>query len=291
MQPAANPNPTGTGTILVTGGTGVLGRAVVERLEAAGKQVRVLSRRLGPGPGGGRVVGDLGTGAGIEAAVAGADVIVHCASAGSAGKKARAVDLEGTRRLVEAARAAGAGAAGGAGGLPHLVYISIVGVDRVPVGYYRVKLATERLIEQSGLPWTVLRATQFHDLVAFMLELLARPPVLLLPRGISDQPVDTGEVADRMVALALGAPAGRVADIGGPQVLTVEELARTYLKAAGRRRPIVRVPLPGAAVRGMRAGGHLCPEHADGKRTWEEYLAGRFAAGSTSRPTYRLRGR
>jgi uncharacterized protein YbjT (DUF2867 family) len=180
------------------------------------------------------------------------------------------VDVAGTGRLLDAARRAGS---------PHLVYISIVGVDRVPFRYYRAKLEAERLVEGSRLPWTIQRTTQFHDLILRLLETLARAPVLLLPRGLRFQPVETREAAERLVALALGRPAGRAADLGGPQVLTIEELASSYLRAAGRHRPVVRVHVPGATARGFRAGGHLCPEHPDGTRTWAEFLAARYQEG------------
>ena len=168
--------------------------------------------------------------------------------------------------LIAAARKAG---------VSHLVYISIVGVDRVPFGYYKSKLAVEKLVEASGLGWTVLRATQFHDLLLQLFQGLAKVPVMLLPAGVSDQPVETAEVAARLAELAAGAPAGRVVDLAGPEVRTLESLARAYLKASGRRRALVNVPLWGAAYRQFRAGGHLAPEHAVGKGTFEQYLAAR----------------
>src|SRR5439155_8289458 len=159
------------GTVLVTGGTGTLGRAVVRRLRDEGRGVRVLSRRA---RGDGVVTGDLRTGAGLAKAVRDVDVVVHCATDRRFGR----TDVAGTDQLIEAARAAGG---------PHLVFISIVGVDRVPYGYYQRKLAAERHIEASGLPYTILRATQFHDLVLAVLRVLARPPVMPLPAGLSDQ--------------------------------------------------------------------------------------------------------
>ena len=122
---------------------------------------------------------------------------------------------------------------------PHLLYVSIVGVDRVPFGYYRAKLAAEEVFAGSGLPHTILRATQFHDLVRTVLAWAARAPVLLVP-AMPDQPVDAGEVADRLVALAAGEPRGRVPDLGGPEVRDFRELAATYLRATGRRRPVAR---------------------------------------------------
>ncbi|POX55987.1 nucleoside-diphosphate sugar epimerase [Streptomyces sp. Ru71] len=243
-------------TILVTGGTGTLGRLVAERLRADGHEVRVLSRSTRP------YAVDLRQGGpALDAAVQGVDTIVHCASSPRGG------DEQAAGHLIAAARRAGVG---------HLVYISIVGVDRVPFGYYRSKLAVERLVEESGLGWTILRATQFHDLVVQLLQTLAKSPVMLVPAGVSDQPIEVAEVADRLAELALGAPAGRVADMGGPEVRTFESLARSYLRVTGRRRALARVRLWGAAYRAFRSGGHLAPERAVGKGGFEDYLAKRF---------------
>ncbi|MFE0105980.1 SDR family oxidoreductase [Streptomyces sp. NPDC059009] len=244
-------------TILVTGGTGTLGRLVTERLRLQGHEVRVLSRHAQP------YAVDLREGTGLDAAVAGVDTVVHCASSPRGG------DEQAARNLIAAAREAG---------VPHLLYISIVGVDRVPMGYYRSKLAVEKLIEESGLGWTVLRTTQFHDLVATVFGALAKSPVLLYPAGVSDQPIAVAEVADRLAELAVAAPAGRVADLGGPEVRTFRELAQAYLRATGRRRPLVPLRLAGAAYRGFRAGGHLTPERAVGQGTFEEFLAERFGS-------------
>jgi uncharacterized protein YbjT (DUF2867 family) len=242
-------------TILVTGGTGTLGRLVTERLRADGHEVRVLSRHAQP-----YAVDLRAGGSGLDAAVEGVDTIVHCASAPRGDEQAAA-------HLIAAARQAG---------VRHLLYISIVGVDAVPIGYYKAKLAVEKLVEDSGLGWTILRATQFHDLVVQALAGLAKLPVLLLPAGVSDQPVEVSEVAERLAELAVSAPAGRVDDMGGPEVRTFPSLARAYLRAAGKRRPMVDVRLAGKGYRGLRGGGHLTPERAVGKGTFEEYLAGRF---------------
>ncbi|MET9802745.1 NAD(P)H-binding protein [Streptomyces sp. NPDC006368] len=244
-------------TILVTGGTGTLGRHVVELLRADGHAVRVLSRHSEP-----YAVDLREGGAELDAALAGVDTVVHCASSPRGDEKA-------ARNLIGAARRAGVG---------HLAYISIVGVDRVPLGYYRTKLAVERLIEESGLGWTVLRTTQFHDLVLSLLQAVAKVPVMLLPAGVSDQPVEVAEVAVRLAELASGAPAGRVPDMGGPEVRTFPDLARAYLRVSGRRRPVVNVPLAGKAYRGMRAGGHLAPGNAVGTGTFEEFLERRLTS-------------
>ena len=198
--------------ILVTGGTGTLGRLVVARLREAGCDVRVLSRRRREGVEEDRegiefVTGDLATGEGAEAAVDGTGIIVHCAGSSTG-------DEDKTRHLVRAASRAGA---------RHLVYISVVGADRIPVasgidraifGYFASKLAAERVVADSGLPWTTLRATQFHDLILMTARRMARLPLIPVPAGMRFQPVDAGEVADRLVELALGTPAGLAARPG-----------------------------------------------------------------------------
>lgn len=259
--------------VLVTGGTGTLGRLVVARLLDTGHEVRVLSRQSRAGPKGSEfVTGDLNTGDGIDAAVEGAGVIVHCAGSAKG-------DEDKARRLVRAASRAGT---------RHIVYISVVGADRVPVvggvdramfGYFASKLAAERVVADSGVPWTTLRATQFHDLVLLVAQQMAKLPVIPAPVGFRFQPIDAGEVADRLVELALGAPSGLVFDMGGPRVYAVAELLRSYLRAAHRHRPIFPVWLPGKAARAVKAGANLAPDRAVGRRTWEDFLAARV--GST----------
>jgi uncharacterized protein YbjT (DUF2867 family) len=255
--------------ILVTGGTGTLGRPVAQRLRDAGASVTVLSRHpREPAEGIRYMAGDLSTGEGIEAAVRGAEVIVHCAGSNKG-------DEQKTRTLVSAANDA-----------RHIVLISVVGADRIPqvsaidrafFGYFGMKLATERAVEQSGIGWTTLRATQFHDLILMVVRALAKLPVIPAPTGSRFQPVDATEVAERMAEMALGAePSGLVPDMAGPKIYTVAELVQSYLSAAGKRRPLVPVHIPGQAARALRAGANLAPDRAVGKRTWEEFLADRI---------------
>ncbi|GAA4200451.1 NAD(P)H-binding protein [Actinocatenispora rupis] len=240
----------------MTGGTGVLGGALTARLRERADVV-VLSRSAHDGPGYAR--GDLETGEGLADALADVDAVAHCATAADYRHPDR--DVAATRNLLAAA------------GDRHLVYISIVGVDRIPFGYYRSKLAAEGLVETSGAPWTILRTTQFHDLVATGLRLMSRLPAPLVPT-LAVQPVDVGEVADRMATLVLGEPAGRVPDMGGPRVERVPDLMRAYLGAVGSRRPTFAVPflVPGAAAAAFRRGHHLAPAHADGTRTFADHL-------------------
>ncbi|MFD9307395.1 SDR family oxidoreductase [Streptomyces sp. NPDC060048] len=241
--------------ILVTGGTGNLGASVVRRLRDAGHEVRVLSRHSADHP------VDLRDGSGLDAAMAGVRVVVHCASSPSGGDEVAA------GHLVAAARRAGT--------VTNIVYISIVGVDVVPLGYYRAKLEVEGILERSGLGVTILRTTQFHDLVARLVGTAAKVPVVApLPSGVRVQPIAVEEVAARLAELAVPAPAGRVADMGGPEIRTLAELGRAYLAATGRRRRVVPLPLAGKAYAGFKRGGHLTPAHAVGTVTFAEFLAG-----------------
>ena len=253
--------------ILVTGGTGTLGHRFVPLLQEAGGTVRVLSRSPREARNGIEYVsGDLDTGAGVEAAVEGVETIVHLAGAAKG-------DGEKARSLVGAAAGAGA---------RHLVYISVVGADRVPVasgvdramfGYFESKLAAERIVADSGVPYTTLRATQFHDLLLTTVRGMAKLPVIPVPSGFQVQPVDSGEVAARLVELTLGAPAGLVPDIAGPRTYRMADAVRGYLKARHKHRALVPLRLPGQGARAFRAGANLAPDRAIGRRTWEEFLA------------------
>ena len=251
-----------TSPILVTGGTGTLGQHVVPRLRAAGREVRVLTRSEREGSEGVEyVVGDLLRGTGIEAAVDGVGTVLHLAG----GPK-------GDDRATEALVRAGASA-----GIEHLVLISVIASDRIPLGYFRAKAGAERAVVESGIPYSILRAAQFHDLTLKVAEKMGAMPVVPAPGGLRWQPVDSREVASRLVELTLGSPAGRAADLAGPEVQTLVELTRGLLAARGKRRPFLPVRIPGKAGRAYRAGANLnLATAARGNRTWEEFLAERY---------------
>jgi uncharacterized protein YbjT (DUF2867 family) len=265
-----------TASILVTGGTGTLGRHVVRRLREAGREVRVLSRRRREHEDGVRyVTGDLATGAGLADALVGVGTVVHLAGEAKG-------DEDKARHLVAAALAQPKE--------PHIVYISVVGADRIPLdgrmdramfSYFGAKLAAERIIAGSGLPYSILRATQFHDLLYKVAEGMAKLPVIPAP-GFRFQPIEADEVAAGLVELALGEPAGRVPDMGGPRVYELRDLIRSYVRATGRRRLIVPERFPGKAARAFRDGANLNPGRAVGRRSWEEFLIERVGARSAS---------
>jgi len=255
--------------ILVTGGTGTLGKLVTSRLREAGHPVRVLSRRGGrSAPGVEHVTADLLGGEGVDAAVRGVEIVLHLAG----GPKG---DDQATRNLVRAA---------GRAGVRHLVHISVIGADRIPLAWLRTKRDAEQAIAESGVPWTTLRAAQFHDLVLTVAAKMAKSPVVPVPGGLRFQPVDAREVAARLVELALGAPAGLVPDLAGPTVYGMDELIRGYLGAVGKRRLLLPVRLPGKAGRAYRNGDNLALGGATtGSRTWEAFLAERLPQRVTAR--------
>jgi len=244
--------------ILVTGGTGRLGRRVVDGLRAEGLEPRVMSRSGRPDT----IKGDLLTGEGMQAAVRDVDTIIHAAQ--SPTRKSRRTAVGGTERLLEVAAHAG---------VSHFIYISIVGLEGVPLSYFREKLDAERLVESSPVPWTILRSTQFHMFLLSMAQTLDRAPFIApVPKGWLFQPIDAGEVADRLVGLTLGLPAGRVPDIGGPEVRTLANLTQAYLLAKGSKKRVVELPLPGKAARAFREGAQVAPASLWGDITWEEFL-------------------
>lgn len=238
-------------SILVTGGTGTLGRPTVARLRADGHQVRVLSRKPGPD----RVVADLTTGAGLETALDGTDVVVHLAT--SQGRR----DVRQTRNLLAAAA-----------GVRHLIVMSIVGIDRIPLRYYRYKLEVERLTAESGVPYTILRATQFHNLVDQVLTVQRFLPAVLAP-AVTLQPIAVEDVAVRLAELVAEPPVkGRAADIGGPERRRVVDLAREWKRARSIRRPVLPVRLAGRVFRAYADGAATVDGPAYGRITFAEYL-------------------
>jgi uncharacterized protein YbjT (DUF2867 family) len=221
--------------IAIVGGTGTLGRHVSTELRSRGHEIRVLSRTSPEY----RV--DLLTGVGLEPALSGCDVVVD---ASNALRKAAAVLVGGTRRLLAAEQAAGVG---------HHVCVSIVGCDQVPMGYYRVKTEQENLVAQGPVPWTIVRATQFHELVAKVFETAARWRVLPAPRALL-QPIAAAEVA-RCIADVAGTPPRRDRTaVTGPEVTDLRTLACTWGSVTGRGLALLPVYVPGQVGRALRAG-------------------------------------
>jgi uncharacterized protein YbjT (DUF2867 family) len=241
--------------ILVTGGTGTIGRRLLPLLEDRGASVRVLTRHA-PDGAGDHVVGDVMSGAGLDAAMSGAAVVVHLAG-GAKGDEVAAANV------VAAAERAG---------VRHVLTLSVIGAGRMPIGYFRAKEQVEAVFAASAVPSSVLRAAQVHQLVLRMAAGMTKLPVAPAPR-IRFEPVDAGEVAERLAELALGEPAGLAGELAGPEVLEAEELLRRYADALGLRRRFVRFGLPGKVGAAYRADANLAgPGAQRGRITWDEFL-------------------
>jgi len=253
--------------VLVTGGTGTLGRHVVMRLRQAGHRARIFSRH--PKGHVDTVQGDLATGVGVARAVTGMDAIIHAASATREPLGGSSVDVNGTRRLLAAAHSAG---------VKHVVLVSIVGIDKVPsYPYYRTKLRAEAVVREGAVPWSILRATQFHEFIDAMLDGLARlPGVAMVPFKLQFQPVDASEVARRLVQVVTAEPAGMLPDFGGPEARDLKSLALSWLTARRSGRRMVNLPPPFKFGRQIAGGGLLCPDHQDGAITFDQYLVGKY---------------
>ena len=247
--------------IAVAGGTGVAGRLVVEELRERGQDTVTLSRAAGV---------DLLTGAGLDDALTGVDAIVDASNVTT---MSRAVSVDfferAGRNLAAAARKAG---------VRHLVSLSIVGVDRVRNPYYAGKLRQEEIVRDGSVPWTILRATQFHEFAAQIYQRAAIGPVHLAPR-MRTQPVAAAEVGARLVELAGAGPAGRVRDLAGPREESLVRMVRAYAHARGSRAWIPAIPLPGAGGRAQRDGSLLPTGDAQlGRQTFDEWLAAHTVA-------------
>ena len=258
--------------VLVTGGAGHLGRHVVGAAAAAGHSVRITSRKPRPerapfaAPGASApewIQLDLATPSpeALRATLAGVDAVVHAASDA---RNSQAADVEGSRRLFEAAREARVG---------HLLFVSIVGVDKNPLKYYQHKLATERDLEASGLPHSILRAAQFHWFVDYLLGQAARAPFLIpLPAGFHVQSVAEDEVAARILSALTAGPGGRLPDFAGPEPMTLGHAAALWKGIRRVKKAVVPLWLPGKTAAAFRAGSNLAPDGERGTERWKDWL-------------------
>jgi uncharacterized protein YbjT (DUF2867 family) len=258
---AAGESSMGRGrTVAIVGGTGTIGAPVATALLARDATVRVLSRNAANVPTGAehrRV--DLISGDGLAKALAGADVVVDAANSN---RKSKVTLVEGTGRLLEAGAAAGVG---------HHLTISIVGIEHIPSPYYRDKLLQEQAVEAGPVPWSILRATQFHQLLDLAFGHVAR--IGLRPTGAGRlQPMDPRVAAERLADAALAPPAGRLPDIAGPRIATISELSHAWASARRRRRVPLRIPSIGKAGKALTAGALCAPDGDAGGEGFEEWL-------------------
>ncbi|MFJ6085474.1 SDR family oxidoreductase [Streptomyces sp. NPDC092369] len=247
--------------IAVAGGTGLVGRLVVEELTAAGQELVVLSRSRGV---------DLVAGTGLDAALAAVDAVVDVSNVTTtSARKAVAFFESASRNLLDAEARAG---------VRHHVALSIVGIDRVGLGYYQGKLRQEEIVRSGPTPWTVLRATQFHEFAEQTLDRIPKP-LAVVPR-MRTQPVAAREVAQDLVRLVLAPAQGMAPDLAGPRVEQLVDMVRRLLRARHQRRLLVPVRLPGATGAAMTGGGQLpTGPGTRGTQTFDAWLAENVVQG------------
>jgi uncharacterized protein YbjT (DUF2867 family) len=253
--------------VLLLGGTGVLGREFQAVPRVRGQVLRVQSRRDRP-PGVDPAIewarADLESGEGLAEAMTGVQTVVHSATDP---KRTAQVDVAGTARLMAAANQAG---------VSHLLYVSIIGIDRIPLGYYKAKVEAEKLVTAGGVPWSILRATQFHSLIEMFIRKAARFPLVMpLAKDLRFQGVDESEVAVRLVRAVNEGPGEYLLEFGGPEVKTLGEYAVTWKEITGTRKPVLPLRIPGRVAAGFREGRNTNPAAEKGRITWREWLVRR----------------
>ncbi|GAB3914984.1 SDR family oxidoreductase [Mucilaginibacter boryungensis] len=251
------------GNILITGGTGTLGREIIKQLSYPGQQITVITTQEDPGlPKEVNIVkGDLSHSQSIQDAVTNADIVIHCASNPL---NAQIVDIDGTWNLLASINKEK---------LKHFIYISIAGIDKSDFPYYKVKYNVEQLVAEANVPFTILRATQFYE---FVLNRMIKPydtgKSLTIPAGLKFQAIDISEVAGKIAGLMESTPKNETITIGGPAVQTIEEMAQAYLDVQNRKDELKTEQLSGARFDMLRSGINVCPENAFGTKTWQQFL-------------------
>lgn len=276
--------------ILVTGGTGHLGGAIVSRLIGEGREVRILARQPRVDPSVEWIQGDLSTGGGVRNAVAGVEIVIHAATNSPAAQRGRFklrdflgspadVDVEGTRALLAAAEQSRVG---------HFIHVSIVGLEHVRrLPYSRRKLEAEQIVRSSGVPWSIVRATEFYWLLARMFENMLKQPILALPAHTSMAPVDSDEFAEYVVQCVADGRRGEREDFAGPQTLTMIELMDQYLDARGIKRRVHRAPLPKKLQAALTAANTSTNPRL-GTMSWAHWLKRSSASSPIAGPAGRF---
>jgi uncharacterized protein YbjT (DUF2867 family) len=210
--------------IVVIGGTGLIGSKVVEKLKQKGHEAIAAAPNTG--------VNTI-TGEGLKEALAGAEVVIDLENSPSFEDEAVLEFFETAGRNLLAAETAAR--------VRHHVALSIVGIDRTDNGYFRSKVAQEKLIKASNIPYTIIRATQFLEFLSGIADSSADGNIVRLPPCLF-QPIAADDVAANVAEVALAAPRNGIVEIAGPERAPFNELVARYLKAVGDPREVVRDP-------------------------------------------------
>jgi len=244
----------------VAGGTGTVGAHVVDVLHERGHDPVVLARSTGV---------DLVTGNGVADALEGVDAVIDVVSTLTQAAQVAIDFFEATTRtLLDAEKASG---------VKHHVLLGIVGSQKSQYGYYLGKMAQERLVHAGEVPWTEVRATQFHEFSQQIYGIARIGPIVLAPTG-RVQPIAAREAAEVLVELAVGAPTGLVAELAGPREESLSRMVRAAARATGKRAPVLAVPAPGPGGKAMRDGTllpdpTLQPPARLGRQTFDEWVS------------------
>ncbi|GJM35433.1 MAG: nucleotide-diphosphate-sugar epimerase [Saprospiraceae bacterium] len=253
--------------IFITGATGLLGKAMLEAMDRESfditigqrqdPQIEHLSYKW--------TKFDLAD-TSLSLNLSGVDTIFHLAS--STRKPSYELDVDGTESLLNNAKEYG---------VKHFIYISIVGIEKVPIKYYKIKKSAEEAIENSGVPYTILRATQFHEFFEMIIKGLQRFPIVILPGKAVLQPIEVNRVAQKLLEISLQQPSNQILEIGGQEKLTLKAAMNLWLKSKGVRKPILDIPmfLLGKIGRALKQGGLTTDECDGGSRRWGEWLEGK----------------
>jgi uncharacterized protein YbjT (DUF2867 family) len=246
--------------ILVTGSTGHLGSALLNQLKGSDYKVKITSRKK---PKGSEhfewIYSDLFSGEGLEEAVKDVDVIIH--SATSPNKHSKVVEVSGFNEFLRKAKH-----------IKHFIYPSIVGIDEIPLNYYKHKLEAEILLKNSSIPHTIVRSTQFHH---FIDNLFLSKPVLkryIVPGNFKCQSVDVNEFANHLIGILDKGPQGKIEDFGGPDIVTLKEMADLKIKINNEDNKVLSISLPGKLFKAFSDGKNTNPVRKMGRNTFEDFL-------------------
>jgi len=244
--------------ILITGGTGILGKSLCSLFEqrsipfTTSTHKQALKNNM--------VIMNIETGEGIKEAVSGKKIILHLAS----DKKHPDNDVSGTQKLINEIKHQGLNL--------HFIYISIVGIEKLPMTYFKQKLQTEELIKKSGISWSILRATQFHNYVDQILKQLLKLPIGILPKKVPIQPIDVLPVAEKLLEISFQEPTYRTDNIGGKEILSLETLSQSWMAIQNIKKPLLNLPLWGSTGNNLINGALTCSQKTNEGRNWQQWL-------------------